>query len=86
MMENRTFRLVAGADEAAFVAADARFQTEVAYHQSGIARRTLAKGEDGEWLVVTHWWTVEHADAAPVMTDFIDLDTVVVRRYEELPG
>ena len=86
MMENRTFRLVAGADEAAFVAADARFQTEVAYHQPGIARRTLARGEDGEWLVVTHWWTVEHADAAPAMTDFIDLDSVVVRRYEELPG
>lgn len=86
MIENRTFRLVAGADEAAFVAADARFQTEVAYQQPGIARRTLAKGEGGEWLVVTHWWTAEHADAAPVMTDFVDLDTVVVRRYEELPG
>ena len=86
MIENRTFRLVAGADEAAFVAADARFQTEVAYQQPGIARRTLAKGDDGEWLVVTHWWTVEHADAAPVMTDLVDLDTVVVRRYEELPG
>jgi hypothetical protein len=86
VIENRTFRLIAGADEAAFVAADARFQTEVAYQQPGIARRTLAKGDDGEWLVVTHWWTVEHADAAPAMTDFVDPDTVVVRRYEELPG
>lgn len=86
MIENRTFRLVAGADEAAFVAADARFQTEVAYQQPGIARRTLAKGEDGEWLVVTHWWTVEQAEAAPVMTELVDLDTMVVRRFEELPG
>ena len=86
MIENRTFRLVAGADEAAFIAADARFQTDVAYQQPGIARRTLAKAEDGEWLVVTHWWTLEQAEAAPVMTDLVDLDTVVVRRSEELPG
>ena len=86
MIENRTFRLVAGAEEAAFIEADARFQTEVAYHQPGIARRTLARGADGECLVVTHWCTVEQADAAPEMTDLVDLDTVVVRRYEELPG
>ena len=87
MIEHRTFRLVDGADEPAFIAADERFQQEVAYHQPGIARRTLARGADGEWLVETLWWTVEQADAAThsntELDGWIDADSVVVRRWDE---
>jgi hypothetical protein len=87
VIEHRTFRLVDGADVAAFLAADARFTEDVAYQQPGIARRTLARAEDGEWLVETLWWTMAHAEAA-VHTDasldpFVDAATVRVRRYDE---
>jgi hypothetical protein len=79
--------LAAGADESAFVASDARFQCEVAYQQPGIARRTLARGANGAWLVETLWWTVEHADAAVHVDDdlasFIDETSIVVTRWDE---
>jgi len=87
VIEHRTFRLREGADPAAFVEADAQFTQAVAYHQPGIARRTLARAEDGEWLVETLWWSAAHAEAA-VHTDasldaFVDAATVRVRRYDE---
>ena len=85
LIEHRTFRLVDGADSAAFVAADARFQTEVAYLQPGIIRRTTARAADGEWLVETIWYSAEHADACPPPPDeLVDAATVRVRRYETL--
>jgi hypothetical protein len=90
VIEHRTFRLVAGTDEAAFIAADARFQTDVAYHRAGIVRRTLARGEHGEWLVVTIWYDAAHADRGAPPSDellaMIDAGSVQVRRYETLPG
>lgn len=87
MIEHRTFRLVDGAVVEAFLAADARFTTEVAYHQPGIARRTLARAEDGEWLVETLWWTMAHAESAQHSdTDLdalVDASSVRVRRYDD---
>ena len=81
-----------GADEDAFLAADARFQTDVIYQQPGIARRTTARRVDGDggWLVCTLWNEVADAEAAPQSSPeldaFIDPASVVVTRYEELPG
>ena len=90
VIHNRTFRLVAGTDEAVFIAADSAFQTDVVYHLPGMMRRTLARGEDGEWLVVTIWDTAEVAEAEPPPSDelraMVDDETVQVRRYETLPG
>lgn len=90
VIQNRTFRLVAGTHEAAFIAADTTFQTTVAYHRRGMMRRTLARGDDGEWLVVTIWDTAADADAEPPPGDelrvMIDGETVQDRRYETLPG
>src|SRR5262245_44247260 len=54
VIETMTFRLRDGADEAGFRAADQRLQTEFAYQQPGLLRRTTATGDDG-WIVVDLW-------------------------------
>ena len=64
VIETLTFRLTAGADDAAFLAADRRLQTEFVYHQPGIVRRTTARSDDGEWFVVTVWGSGSDFDAA----------------------
>jgi hypothetical protein len=64
IIEHRTFRLAADADEAAFLAADRRVQAEVAPFQHGFIRRTTARGPDGRWLVETLWFRDVDATAA----------------------
>ena len=99
VIETMTFRLNAGADEAAFLAVDKRLQSDFAYQQPGLVRRTIARGDGarvGEWIVVDLWWAAEAADAcarrwetdplAQEFMSFVDRDSVDVRRYEDLPG
>ena len=90
MIENQTFRLAAGADEAAFRADDSRVQQEIAYRQPGIVRRTTAVSDDGEWLVSTLWESRAHADAAASVLDalaaHIDASTIRTSRYDEVGG
>ena len=97
MIELTTFRLREGVDEATFVVADAAAQAGFFYQQPGLVRRTTARGEDGEWLVVTLWGSATSADAAAAaLTDpatnaaagpYLDcLGETTVRRYEPLPG
>jgi hypothetical protein len=64
LIETTTFRLVAGADEGAFLTADKRFQEEFIPHHDGFVRRTTARGGDDEWLVLTFWGTSDDANAA----------------------
>lgn len=65
MIEILTFALAAGpSDVDVFVAADARVQTEFAYRQPGLVRRTTARSDDGRWLVLTLWGSAEDADRA----------------------
>jgi hypothetical protein len=96
VIEVLTFRLDSRTEEAEFLAADKRVQTEFFYHQPGLVRRTTARGEDGEWLVVSLWGSQANADAAgslsgssssPAVSDFvrlIDAGTVETRRYSTL--
>ncbi len=42
VIETMMFRLVDGADEGAFLAVDKRLQTEFAYQQPGLLRRTTS--------------------------------------------
>ncbi|MFP3902395.1 MAG: hypothetical protein ACLFXM_16180 [Acidimicrobiia bacterium] len=97
VIETMTFRLVAGADEAAFLAADKRLQSEFAYQQPGLLRRTTARGlgdRAGEWIVVDLWGSADDAEAAADRWDddptarelmsFVDAATVEVRRYADL--
>ena len=50
-----SFRLRDGVDYSEFASLDGRLQTEVAYQQPGILRRTTAHNPEGEWIVVAVW-------------------------------
>ena len=94
MIELTRFRLKDGADEAAFLQADRRVQTEFAYQQPGLARRTTARHDDGEWIVIDVWRSGDDADecarrwdADPIVAEFralIDESSVVNRRFDTL--
>jgi hypothetical protein len=92
LIETLTCRLAPGIDEAAFLAADRRVQTEFIPNHAGFVRRTTARGPDGEWMVLTFWGTGDAADASrrlaetdAVATAFSAmLDGVAVSRYETL--
>lgn len=64
MFELLTFRLAPGVDEGTFRSVDERVQTEFAYHQPGILRRTLGRHDDGRWLALTIWADADAATAA----------------------
>jgi hypothetical protein len=94
MLELMRFRLVPGADVSAFLAADKRLQSDFAYQQPGLLRRTTARGADGRWVVVDVWRSAADADACAAQWDsddmagafmaFVDRSTVESERYEEL--
>jgi hypothetical protein len=94
LIEIMTFRLLEATSEKAFLAADRRVQTEFAYQQPGMIRRTTSRDEDGEWAVIDFWATRTdadgcldgwHADPVPIaFMDLVDPDSVRVRRYESL--
>lgn len=93
-IELTTFRLATGADEAAFLEADRRVQTEFVYQQPGIVRRTTACDAGGQWLVVTMWGSRADADAAEraaknddalaAFNALVDPASVTTARYETL--
>jgi hypothetical protein len=94
VIETMTFRLVGSADEAEFLAADKRLQTDFAYQQPGLVRRTTARGNDGGWIVVDLWASDGDADACAARWDgdpiaqafmaLVDRASVDVRRYTTL--
>jgi hypothetical protein len=94
VIETMTFRLAAPTEEAPFLAADRRLQTEFAYHQAGLVRRTTARSHGGDWIVVDLWASEADADASterwngdPTAAAFmalVDETTVRVQRYTTL--
>jgi hypothetical protein len=94
VIEIATFRIVGGED--AFLELDQRIQTEFAYQQPGLVRRTTAKAEDGEWVVITVWTSAAHASAAAeawlqhplqvALRHVIATKSASERRYEALTG
>jgi hypothetical protein len=85
LLETTTFRLAEGVDPAAFLAADEALQAEL-NPRRGFVRRTTARGEAGEWLVLAMWWSADAADAAPpaVPLDLVDAASVRTGRYQAL--
>ena len=89
-----TFRLKGDVDEAAFLAANERMQTEFVYQQPGFVRRTTARGPDGEWLVIGVWDSQQHAVTAGALANkdpvsraanaMVDPASVSVKRFETL--
>lgn len=81
-------------DDEALRVADARMQTEFAYQQPGMLRRTTARGDGGGWCVMT-WWesagaaanaeTAAEADeTASAFWALVDADSVRVQRFTAL--
>jgi len=94
VIESLSFRLRSDADDVAFLLADKRLQSDFAYRQPGLLRRTVARGEDAEWVVLTLWDGPGSADAGDPMRSgddacrefrsYIDPDSVSVKRFHEL--
>lgn len=85
------FRLLAGIGDDEFLAADQRLQTAFAYQQPGMLRRTTARDQHDEWLVIDHWRSAGDADAcaerwehdaiAQSFMKLIDRGSVRVQRF-----
>ncbi|HXQ63192.1 MAG TPA: hypothetical protein VN796_12720 [Acidimicrobiales bacterium] len=94
MIEIMSFRLVPGTDEDAFLAADRLLQSDFAYQQPGLLRRTTARSGDGDWIVIDLWRSVDDADAVAALwgrdpvtagfMSFVDGDSLRVVRYSTL--
>jgi hypothetical protein len=94
MIEILTFRLTPGADEDAFRAADRLVQTDFAYRQPGLLRRTTARADDGAWIVIDLWRSAADADATDArfgddpataaFMSFVDGGSVRTERYTTL--
>ena len=94
MIEILTFRLNSGVDPVAFTALDDRVQTEVAYQQPGLLRRTTGRNGEGRWLILQVWASADAADAGRAALDrsdlraeleaMIDPASVHVERFEGL--
>jgi len=94
VIEIVTFRLAADVDERAFLEADHAAQTAFVYHRPGVVRRTTARGDDGQWLVVTLWASPGDAEdcaqaarqdpAVAILTACMDPSSVVSTRYDTL--
>jgi len=89
VLEICTFTVTA--DEEVLRAADERLQTDFAYQQPGLRRRTTARDDDGRWCVVSLWTSYDDAAAAEVAAktndvarDFwslVDAESVSVQRF-----
>lgn len=94
MIEIMSFRLRAEADATAFLVADRRVQTEFAYHQPGLLRRTTARSDDGQWVVIDLWQSDNQADASserwdsdPITAEFmtfVEDGSVRIQRFATL--
>jgi hypothetical protein len=93
VIEIMRFRLGPGTDEEAFLAADRRLQEDFASHQPGLLRRTTARSENGDWIVIDLWRSAADADACdrrwdsdPVAQAFmavLEPSSVTTERYTE---
>jgi hypothetical protein len=94
VIETHTFRLAEGADMAEFLDADRQVQTELMLRKPTFLRRTTARADDGDWLVVVIWTSATDADTARAQLDddpataafmaLVDRPTLTTKRYETL--
>lgn len=94
VIEIMTFRLRDQVARSDFLLADRRVQTEFAYRQPGMLRRTTGRDQDGNWVVVDLWESASAADdclpgwhhhPAPVaFMALVDDTTVRTQRFDTL--
>jgi trans-aconitate methyltransferase len=73
-----SFRLLASATSQDFLAANVEINQWLASHP-GFLRRELAEGEDGTWLDVVVWKTMEDAHAAAAAMEATANDFAAMR-------
>jgi glyoxylase-like metal-dependent hydrolase (beta-lactamase superfamily II) len=66
IIEIATFKLAPGTTAAQFAPVDQAMERNYISKQPGFISRESAAGDDGDWLVVNHWKSVEDAEAAMV--------------------
>jgi hypothetical protein len=96
MIEVTKFRLNDATSVEEFVAINATYQTEFAYQQMGLRRRTVAPGLDGQWLSLTFWSSKDdvhraddqaaHSIVAQAFEACIEPSTKTVEYFKELAG
>jgi hypothetical protein len=96
VIEVLRFRLNDATSVEDFVAINATYQTDFAYQQNGLRRRTVAPGLDGEWLSLTFWGSkadVHRAEeeaarsaVAQSLEGCIEASSKSVEYFKELPG
>lgn len=84
IVDTLVFRLADGVDEATFLDADRRAQTDVYYQHPGCLRRTTARGADGEWLVTVLWESSDDDVPLGELGGLLDPASVRRGRYSTL--
>ena len=84
-------RPAAGVSEQDFLAASERFEQDYMRKRTGFIRRTLLRGDNGEWVVLVDWDTAANAEASmdafprdPASAPFnavLDSDTFEMKRF-----
>ncbi|GAL25185.1 hypothetical protein JCM19239_5075 [Vibrio variabilis] len=91
VIEIATFKLNEGVSVEEFAPLDKAVEMQHVSQQPGFISREAAHGENGEWLVVVHWETIEDADAsmnsfmtaeaAKEFMSHLDANTMSMKRY-----
>lgn len=92
VIEVATFELANGVDAAQFAPLDAAVERDHVSKQAGFVSRETGYTDQGAWLVIVHWESIEAAEAsmasfaaAPAAADFmanLDPATMSMTRYE----
>jgi len=64
IVEIAQFKLAAGVDEQGFLKESEAVQRDFLEKQKGYMDRELLKGEDGQWIDIVHWRSMEEAKRA----------------------
>jgi hypothetical protein len=91
-LETIRFKLEPGITDADFLRRNFRVENEYMARRPGFISRTTSRSDEGEWLVMVRWTSVEDAEAtigaffgAPQTQEFlaaVDESTVVSGRYQ----
>jgi hypothetical protein len=96
MIEITRFRLKHDHDVDEFVDVNARYQTQFAYQQRGLHRRTVALGLLGEWVSISLWQSKKDVHRAEAEADrsalaaefeqFLEPSSKRTEYFQELSG
>jgi hypothetical protein len=80
VIELMKFKLAPGVGEAEFRSADQQVQQSFAYRQPGLLRRTTARDDGGNWIVIDVWRSAADSDACAIRWN----DDQVAQRFMSL--